>query len=296
MANIRLSIIFLNYNRLDETRLTTERLLCLCGERHEIEIIAIDNGSTDGTAEFLRAQPRLHTILLPDNRGIAGYNEGFAQAQGEVLLVLDDDSCPEKAELFDRGLAYFDALPQLGILACAIVARDGRLQYSWHLPASGRAGPSPFFIGCGFFIRRELMQVLGGYPGQFFLYQNEVDLSFRVRQAGYQIVFDPDCRVVHRGEPSQRPGWRRVFYPTRNTLWLIRAYYPQPLAAYMLLSRLLIGWVRAVQFRQFRAFWRGLREGLSYPVEKHFLTAALREEFAPFWRQNSLIHQIFRCS
>ena len=167
-------------------------------------------------------------------------------------------------------------------------------QWSWHLPKQQVLGSSPFFIGCGFIIRRALFKDLGWYPDNFFLYQNEIDVSFKVRLQGYDIIYDPECLVIHRGTPNQRPGWRRVFFPTRNTLWLIRRYYPQPLASYMLLSRIMIGFYSACAFGQFGYYIKAVREGLTSPVEKTPLSATLRNEFLPFCKQNSLIHQLFK--
>ena len=71
---IRISIVILNYNRIEETRYTVERLRELMIERSDSEVIAVDNGSSDGTEAFLNSQADfLVPVILPDNRGIAGY-------------------------------------------------------------------------------------------------------------------------------------------------------------------------------------------------------------------------------
>jgi GT2 family glycosyltransferase len=293
-ATIKLSIVFLNFNRLDETHSTVQQLLAMCKGRDDIEIIAVDNGSTDGTADYLKQQHGIVSILLHDNGGIAGYNQGFKQASGDFILVLDDDSCPDTIDSIDRAIDILSTNPELGLLAFCIESPDGQLQTSWHLPQTQAYGPSPFFIGCGFMIRRSLFEKIGWYPADFFLYQNEIEVSFQVRLQGYQIFYDPECRVIHRGIPNNRPGWRRVFYPTRNTLWLIRRYYPQPQASYLLCSRLIIGFVRAVYFKELGAYWRAVKEGLNTPVVKNSLPAALRHDFLVFYQQNSIFHQLFR--
>ncbi|PKM12538.1 MAG: glycosyltransferase family 2 protein [Gammaproteobacteria bacterium HGW-Gammaproteobacteria-3] len=293
-TGIKLSIVFLNFNRVDETRVTTEQLRVMCAGRDDIEIIAVDNGSTDGSADYLSRQPGIIFLPLPDNGGIAGYNPGFERSTGEFILVLDDDSCPADLASLDSAMAHLTEQRDVGLVAFCIESPDGQLQTSWHLPDAQKPGPSPFFIGCGFMIRRALFETTGWYPGYFFLYQNEVAVSFEVRLQGYRIFYDPRCRVIHRGIPNNRPGWRRVFYPTRNTLWLLRRYYPQPLAAYLIASRLVIGLVRALGFNQVGAYWRAVKEGLQAPVQRHILPAALRREFLPFFRQNSFFHQLFR--
>lgn len=296
MDALKLSIVYLNFNRLAESQLTTQILVDLCAQRPDYEIIAVDNGSNDGTAEYLSSQTGITALLLDDNSGIAGYSKGFEQAQGEYILVLDDDSCPADLDGIARVIERMDKTPTIGITACYIEGLDGKPQWSWHLPLQQILGPSPFFIGCGFVIRRDLFKKIGWYPDPFFLYQNEIDVSFKVRQLGYDILYDPACVIIHRGIPNQRPGWRRVFFPTRNTLWLIRSYYPRPQAYYMLFSRILIGLYSACLFGQLSSYLKAVREGLFNPVDKTILSAELRKQCLPFWKQNSLFHQLFMCT
>ncbi len=290
---IKLSIVFLNFNKLEETKQTCTILQTLCTKRDDIEIIAVDNGSKDGTAEYLQAQKNIITILLTTNDGIAGYSAGFEKAKGEFLLILDDDSSPINLTNIDKTLKKFDLHPEIGLIAAHIQMPNGQPQWSWHLPKTDTFSRSPFFIGCGFIIRRNLFAKIGWYPEHFFLYQNEIDVSFQVRLHGFDIFYDPDCIIVHRGSPSQRPGWRRVFFPTRNTLLLLRQYYPQPQVSYLLISRLIIGLVRAIQFRELKTYFKAVREGLTQPVTKNILPPNIRRHFIPFWKQNSIINQLF---
>jgi len=290
----KLSIVTLNFNRLEETSYTIEKLLKMVFDRADIEILAVDNNSEDGTAEYLLSQESVKTVLLNTNDGIAGYNEGFKRAAGEYILVLDDDSCPADVKTLELLITTMDENPEIGVVACHIETPAGEPQWKWHLPDDCRYGISPFFIGCGFAIRRDLFQRIGWYPGKYFIYQNEIDVSFKVRQQGYEIYYHPQCRVIHRGVPSERPGWRCVYYPTRNTIWLIKEYYPQPMASYMLFSRILIGLGRAVYLRQLTTFWHALRDAFSEPISKHLLSPEIRSVTSPFWRQNSIIHQLFK--
>ena len=291
---IKLSIVFLNFNKRAETQLTSETLQGLCEHRDDIEIIAVDNGSSDGTAEYLHAQPDLISLLLPDNTGIAGYSAGFQCAKGEYLLVLDDDSSPSTLTHIDDVLEKFAQNTHIGIIAAHIMTPEGSSQWSWHLPKNTTFSPSPFFIGCGFIIRRSLFKKMGWYPNNFFLYQNEIEVSFQARILGYDIYYDPDFIITHRGKPSIRPGWRRIFFPTRNTLWLIRGYYPRIQASYMIFSRIIIGFIRAIHFGEVKSYLTAVYEGLTHPIKKNILQSTLRQQFSPFFKQNSLIHQLFK--
>lgn len=293
-SSIKLSIVFLNFNKLVETQLTSEVLQNICSARDDIEIIAIDNGSEDGTAEYLQNQAGIISILRSENSGIAGYSAGFKLARGEYILVLDDDSCPNDLAGIDQALDTLAKRPDIGIIAAHIQSPDGNAQWSWHLPKKKVFARSPFFIGCGFIIRRLLFEKIDWYPEHFFLYQNEIDVCFQVRLLGYEIFYDPDCIIVHRGTPGQRSGWRRIFFPTRNTLWLLRKYYPQPQVSYLIFSRLIIGLVRAISFGEIKTYFSAVAEGLTYPVKKQTLPSKLRQHCIPFWKQNSLIHQLLK--
>ncbi len=293
--SVRLSIVTLNFNRLTETRSSIDHLRSLVDGREDCEVIAVDNGSTDGTANYLDGQRDFLTpILLTENSGIAGYNAGFMRASGDIILVLDDDSHPADNSTLTTLIETLDADSGIGVIACRIEDQAGQRIWSWHLPPDDRSAPSMAFIGCGFAIRRGLFERIGWYPAEFFLYQNELEVAFRVRLAGHTIRYRPDCRVVHRTSKIARDGWRRVYYPTRNTLWLLRRYAPYPQALYWMGSRLLIGLGRAMQFRQWRAWLRGVREGLGGSMERRNLPPELYREFGAFWRQNSLWHQLTR--
>jgi len=292
---IRISIVILNYNRLEETRYTVERLRELVAGRTDTEVIAVDNGSSDGTACYLKSQADFLTpVILPDNRGVAGCAAGFERVKGDYILVLDDDSHPRDGTTLDRLIQHLDSFPETGVVACRIENRDGTRISTWHLPRKDQQAPSMAFVGCGFAIRRRLFEEIGWYAEHFFLYQNDVDVAFQVYLKGFSIIYDPACRVVHRVASANRCRERQVFYATRNSLWLIRMYYTGPGKAYLLVSRAIIGLLRALQFAEPAAYLRALREGFSAPVIRRPLPARLRSTFVPFWRQNSLLHQLLR--
>lgn len=294
-GNVKLSIVFLNFNRIRETRFTVGKLRDLVSDRGDVEIIAVDNGSSDGTGEYLESNSDFLTpILLNNNSGIAGYTPGFERARGLYILVLDDDSHPQNESTLDCVISYLDAHPEIGAVACRIVDATGNRIASWHLPVHDEAGPSMSFIGCGFAIRRNLFKQIGWYPEEFFLYQNEVDVAMQVYLHGFQIHYEPRCTIIHRALPSDRPGSRRVYFATRNSLLLIRHYYSWPDREYLMLSRVIIGLVRALQFMEIRAYLRGLWEGMNCSVTNEALPAEIKPIFSPFWKENSLWHQISR--
>ena len=289
----KLSIVFLNYNRLAETQRTVMYLRSLVANRDDIEVIAVDNGSTDGTKAYLRSNTYWLTVVeMNHNMGIAGLNEGFKHASGAYVLVLDDDSHPHDEATLDILISCLDTRPEVGVVACRIESPGGQPVRTWHLPRTDHPGTIMAFVGCGFAIRRKLFERVGWYPERFFLYQNEIEIAIRVMREDYQIYYEPRCRVVHRESPTGRASWRQVFFPTRNTIWIIRRYFPFPGAAYLILSRLCMGFIRAVQSGEFKWYYKAVKDAFGEPIEAEVLPQSLYKGLSTFWKQNSLWHQL----
>jgi GT2 family glycosyltransferase len=213
---------------------------------------------------------------------------------GKYILVLDDDSHPVDAACLDRITELLDSDMKVGAVACRIESASGKRVMEWHLPDTDEYGPSPAFIGCGFAIRKNLFERIGFFPSDFFLYQNEIEVAIRLRLEGYETVFDPSCRVVHRFVPSGRTNARRVFYPTRNSLWLIRKYYDFPLSLYLIFCRIIFGFIRAVEGREFRTYFRAVSEGLNKDVRKMVLKGRERGFASVLLKQNSILNYLLR--
>ncbi len=289
----RLSIVFLNYNRLSDTIFTLSVLKRLCYDKKDVEVIAVDNGSRDGTPDFLNQHlDWIKVVLITRNIGIEALNRGFEKAAGDYIFVLDDDSHPFDEITLNLLIDGFDCNRKTGIIACRIESEDGVPDRTWHLPAADCLGESVAFVGCGFAIRRHLFEKIGWFPGTFFLYQNEIDVAIKVAKLGYHITYDPRCRVVHRTSATGRAHWRQVFYPTRNTIWLIRKYAPFPASLYYIFSRLCFGLARAVQSGEYKWYLMALAQGFKCDIERDCLSPYLCRRFLVLWHQNSLFHHL----
>lgn len=294
MKSLRVSIVFLNHNRIDETRITVEKLLSLQSELDNIEIIAVDNGSTDGTSEFLAGlQDRITVIRLEGNSGIDGYNKGFEIAQGEIIIVLDDDSHVE-AETVRRVRAVFLKNPDIAIVAFRIVDKEGRRFNTWHIPKDDHYQESFAFVGCGFAIRRDIFREVGFYPPDFFLYHNEIYVSLRVRARGYKIVYDPLCVAFHRTSGQPRDPSRRIYYTLKNSLTLIWMTYPFMTAMYLAVSRIIISFGLALGYGKTGIAYQALQDFISGKAEKEPLSESARAMMRPFFLQNSIFHRIIQ--
>lgn len=286
------SIVFLNHNRLKETKETLGRLSGCLDSREDVEVVAVDNGSTDGTREFLESSPAvIKKILLDKNYGIGAYNRGFEAASGEILIVLDDDSHIECGTI-ERARGLFASDAGLGAVAFKVVDKDGLRFDTWHIPRGESAGESFSFVGCGFAVRKDAFMKAGYYPEGFFLYHNEVEVAIRLRLGGYKIIYDPGCVAVHRTSSEPRDPSRRIYYTLRNSLFLIWKYYPAPAAIYMTLSRLLISFSLALYYGKAGDAFGAVRGFLKDRPRREVLPRRIRNAAMPFFRRNSILHRL----
>jgi GT2 family glycosyltransferase len=288
-----ISIVFLNYNRLSETKKTVNKLLQCKNQLDYIEIIAVDNGSTDGTRQYLsELGESIRTVLLDRNYGIEGYNRGFELSQGDVIIVLDDDSHID-TNTIERARETFSKEHNLGILAFKIVNENGERFNTWHVPAQDKYQESFAFVGCGFAIRKNIFKEIGFYPREFFLYHNEIAVAINVKLLGYKIIFDPLCIAIHRTGGQQRDPSRRIYYTLKNSLVLIWTYYPFHIAWYMTISRIIISSSLALIYLRGKEVIRALLDFLSSRPKRILLAKKERMLLKPFFYQNSIFHRIF---
>lgn len=223
------SIVMLSYNReLD----VSESLTNIRRITHEnIEVIVVDNASTDGTVELVRTCfPEVKLILMNDNIGIEAYNRGFEQARGDYIVIIDDDSFPAPNAL-TKMIEKFEQNDALGVVAFDVrnFYHYDELHTSESTEKHTSASSNQYimsFNGAGVGIRADVFREVGYYPAEFFLYNNEMDTSFRIWDKGYKIEFFSDIVAYHKYSPVNRASWRAPFYYTRNAFWLVWKHYP----------------------------------------------------------------------
>lgn len=193
------------------------------------EVIVSDNGSSDGSPEFVRQQyPQALVIENRRNLRFAKANNvGIRACHGEYVLILNPDTIIHDGAL-DTMLKYADARPEVGAFGCRVLNADGsyqisaqpfpsirnewisalRLRWLGHLSAAwegdtyaGWKGDSErqvdWITGCFMLIRSEVLQKAGGFDEQFFYYYEDTDLCRQIRQAGYPIAFTPSATITH---------------------------------------------------------------------------------------------------
>ncbi|MGD0541578.1 MAG: glycosyltransferase [Tepidisphaeraceae bacterium] len=240
------------------------------------ETIVVDNASADGTSGAIAAGfPFVRLLRQTKNRGACSKNLGLAQAAGQYIVFLDDDSYPD-ADSIRRMLKHFDRDPRLGAAVFDVVLPDGSHESS--------AFPS-VFIGCGTGFRRQALAEAGGLPDDFFMQAEEYDLSLRLLSAGWRIERFADLCVHHLKTPGARQPTRTTRLDVRNNLLVIARRFP-----WQWVRPYAIDWMRRYRWiaqtkgwRHRLAFWRGLFWGLMkslIPRRRRSVSAEAFEQFA----------------
>jgi hypothetical protein len=234
-----LSIIFVNWNSTEYLRQCLESLYAHTSGIN-FEIVVVDNASPQNDVSVLKEQfPDIHLILSKENLGFAGGNNvGFAQSAGEHVLFLNPDT-----KLLDPAintmLSHLKSLPDAGIVSCRLLNANLATEPESIQPyptilnrvidaqiltglwpfrtLGGRAAldsksmePAEVDVvpGTCIMLRRDIFEKVGGFSVNYFMYAEDVDLCYKVRQLGLKTYFLPDAGVIHYGGSSakQRGG------------------------------------------------------------------------------------------
>ncbi|MCC6642678.1 MAG: glycosyltransferase family 2 protein [Deltaproteobacteria bacterium] len=226
---IDLSIVIVSYETRDIT------LECLDAIDRELrarqdagglvtETIVVDNASSDGSAQAIAARhPWVKGITLPSNVGFArGCNAGLREAAGRHAVLLNSDTIVRRGAL-ERCVEFLDAHCDVGVVGPQLLHADGRRQNSVHsapgvltelvprgvlemllprsFPSKRRRIAAPVdvdaVLGACLVVRRDVWQKLGGLPEEYFMFLEETDWCWSIRDAGWRIVHLPDVELVH---------------------------------------------------------------------------------------------------
>jgi GT2 family glycosyltransferase len=260
------SIAILNYQRRDALRRALEAARA---QHRACEIIAVDNASTDGSAEMVRDEfPDVHLVALPRNIAAAARNEGVAAAKGDIVFTLDNDVLFTTPVDVDRALAVFERHPAAAVVNFMIVGPDGRVsRRDWCHPRDVDAWGEREFLtdyvlegasAC----RREPFLAAGGYWPPFFIGHEGWDLALRLIDGGHDLVYTPDVRVRHMVDPTVRPSSRIYYTFTRNAIWVaLRNHRPAAALASVAKDLGLMGFA-AARAGELAAYRRGIVDAI----------------------------------
>ncbi len=247
-----ISIVIVNYN--------TRELLRGClssiqasegGFTHEV--LVVDNCSRDGSAQMVRQDfPWARVLESPQNRGYAAANnQGLRRSRGRYVLLLNPDTILPRNALKGM-LAFMEAHPEAGAAGPKLVRQDGSLDLAcrrsfptpavsfYRMVGLGKLFPhSPRFarynltylspdkvcqvdsvVGAFMMVRREAMEEVGLLDESFFLYGEDLDWAYRLKEAGWKVYYNPRVVVLHYKGEASRQNRLRARYEFYRAMYL----------------------------------------------------------------------------
>ncbi len=247
---MKLSVIIVNYN----VKYFLEQCLYSvreAGRGMAVEVYVVDNNSVDGSCAMVKE--KFPEVILIENKDNVGFSKANNQAirisSGEYVLLLNPDTVVE-ADTFSKCTAFMDAHPQAGGLGVKMIDGEGK-----YLPESKRGIPTPdvafykisgliklfpkskkyarYYLGhlsneetceieilAGAFMlmRRSVLDQTGLLDETFFMYGEDIDLSYRIMQAGYKNYYFPETRIIHYKGESTKKGSLNYVYTFHNAM------------------------------------------------------------------------------
>jgi GT2 family glycosyltransferase len=229
----RLSVIIVTWNTRDLLRQAIDSVVRTYHQQDALEIIVVDNASTDDTAQMIRDQyPAVRLIALDSNLGFAGgNNRGIAAAGGQAILLLNSDTKVLPGAISTL-LAYLEDHPQTGVVGPRLLNENGTVQPSrrrfptlpilflestWLQSLAPARSLRRFYMedvpespphsvdwitGAAMLVRPEVIDQVGALDDGYFMYSEELDWCHRIKDAGWDIAFTPAAEIVHYGGKS----------------------------------------------------------------------------------------------
>jgi len=252
---MKASIIITTRNRKDELRTAVASALRQTGD---VEVIVVDDGSTDGSAEMVRAEfPQALLERSPTSLGcVQQRNRAAKVASGDILISIDDDAEFSAPSIVEETMALFSQ-PQIGGVAIPYMEPRKNTLIRQLAPDVDGIWVTDSFIGTAHAVRRDLFLLLGGYRGDFIHQGEEQDFCMRLMDRGYVIRLGTSAPIFHF-ESSNRDTRRMDFYGTRNNILFVWLNVPRRYLLVHLVATTLNG-LRMT--RNLFARWRGMLMG-----------------------------------
>jgi GT2 family glycosyltransferase len=275
MRTPTVSVVILTHNRKEILRQSLSSVLLL--DWPGLEIVVVDNVSTDGSPEMIEQEfgAAVHVVRRKIDSPTAGRNEGFRLAKGDIILSLDNDMTISDPQSIRKAVALFEQLPKVGLITVCIAgaeAPDTPLRNHWWHCVPFEIGKHRFFYTDYFsegalFLRASTFRDTGGYDDDFWGCFESVDFALRIFRAGYDILYTPTISTVElqlsRSEHKTRSPRNYLFL--RNKIWTAWKNYPVLRALSFIGPRILRDAVRSVRFGWFDLWFRAVTDGIAAP-------------------------------
>lgn len=253
-----LSIIIVNYNTRQLTLDCLESVYASLSS-YSYEVIVVDNASHDGSVEAIReAYPQVRLIANNDNTGFAvANNQGMKITKGRYILLLNSDTIVQQDTLHTM-IGFMDRHPEMGASGCKVILPDGSLdkackrgfptpsasfyyafgvsrlfpdrpkfnQYQLGHLSPDDEYPVDCLVGAFMLVRRETIEQVGGLDETFFMYGEDIDWCYRIKEAGWGIFYYPRTYIVHYKGGSARRKPLKITYEFHRAMWVFhRKHY-----------------------------------------------------------------------
>ena len=266
---IKYSVIIAAYNAINTIELCLNALTQQSIDKKEYEIIVVDDGSTDRTSDIVKQFP--FKYFWQENQGpAAARNKGAQEARGEIILFTDADCIPQY-NWIEEMVRPFDDSNVMAVKGAykthqkALTARFAQVEFEERFEMLKKVVSIDMVDTYSAGYRRSIFLSLGGFDPSFPVANNEdTDLSYKMSQASYKMVFNPNAVVYHLNHPDSikryvrlkfwRGYWRMVVYKKYPNKMLKDSYTPQTLKLqimFLFLSLIclpLMGWQPHLMF------------------------------------------------
>jgi GT2 family glycosyltransferase len=232
------------------------------------EIMVVDNAAEQELKRLLAAEyPNVRYIAAPSNAGCEGRNIGLRAAGTPIVITLDDDVELSSPNCIAEVESAFARDPRLACLNFTVTGLDGKvLERDWCHPRpishASREFETHFILEGASALDREKVLSVGGYPAEFFLGHEGVDLSYRLIGSGYRVLHTPCVSTTHHAAIEHRPNWRVYYYYTRNGIWVIYRSFPASMAIPRAVAYLATMAFFSLRAMQVPAYLRGCMDGM----------------------------------
>lgn len=260
---MKLSIIIVNYNTYNLTKQTIDSII---QKEHpfQYEILLVDNASSDGSIEKLQqefsnliSEGILQVFINEANLGFAKANNiGIRIARGNYILLLNSDTVV-KEDCLEKCLAQMDQNIKTGALGCKVVLSDGTLDHAckrgfptpkaslYYLLKLHKINPIKYgqydalhlhednigeidcLTGAFMLMPKSVLNNIGFLDENFFMYGEDIDLCYRIKEGGYKILYYPKAQIIHYKGGSSKKKRTKVIYDFHQAMWIFykKHYY-----------------------------------------------------------------------
>ena len=279
----------------------------------EAEVFVVDNASSDNSCQAIRE--RFPKVTIIENHHNVGFskanNQAIRMATGKYVLLLNPDTVVQE-DTFQKCINFMNSHPNAGSMTVKMI--DGKGNY---LPESKRGFPSPWVSfykifglsalfprsrkfaqyylghldknatnkvdilpGAFMFIRHEALDKTGLLDENFFMYGEDIDLSYRLTQNGYSNYYYPDCQIIHyKGESTKKGSLNYVIVFYKAMILFTKKHFNKNARGFIFLINM------AIYFKAFLAIIKRAANALWLPLSDILLTLIGFIFLVPLWQQ-----------